>query len=78
MVSPAAILMLTSSLSSNFGSLGKCLRHKHYIFFKPHLRLLDASESHRKFLDPYLRRTSLSWLAAQMVSSRAQDSSALV
>lgn len=26
----------------------------------------------------YLRRTSLSWLAVQMVSSRAQDSRALV
>lgn len=33
MVSPAAILMLTSSLCSNLGSLGKCLRDKHFSFF---------------------------------------------
>lgn len=33
MVSPAAILMLTSSLSSNLGSLGKCLQARHLMFY---------------------------------------------
>ncbi len=35
MVSPAAILMLTSSLSSNLGSLGRCLQNKNMIFIFP-------------------------------------------
>lgn len=74
MVSPAAILMLTSSLSSSRGSLGRCLGKKSRSCLFPDPRRIDEAEVR----GPYMRRTSLSWLAAQMVSSSAQDSSALV
>lgn len=72
MVSPAAILMLTSSLSSSRGSLGRCLEKSRSCSFP------DPGRIKPRCVGPYLRRMSLSWLAAQMVSSSAQDSSALV